>query len=497
MTTSPLSDWRGRMAGFLAGIIASPSVARSVFLLILLLCAFGNLPWHLDNYDQAKQAYVSYEISHGGNWWFQHTPRGDTATKPPLAGWISLGFHAVSGSWDIAWRLPGWLCAVALIFLLAREGRAILPSGGALLVIAAFGLNLLTPRIATLVRTDMMLTLWITLCGWLIYRKVSSGEPWRIGEKWAFFAAMLAACLTKGPIIYAFLLPGMAAFWFLAPRDRRHLIWSGWWTWLIPLALFVLWGVMALVSNPSFYQDVIVTEFFSRFDQSLKSHEKQQPIWFYFPHLIHKFAPWSLLVLALPVASANVRRRIKEDPGLLWLTLWAVGGLLCMTFIPSKRVDRIYPVIPPFCLMLAGMVAACQCGRKVRAWCGASLIAALCMTVGYFLTIIVAGYLEKADAMPRWGRAVQAAAAQTGATRIAVVEGRDEGMVIYCGGASYFRPGQALEAWRKNEIDALVIPARRLEDQKDPPPLPAPALEGVDISKDDRKERYLFFLRAP
>ena len=69
-----------------------------------------------------------------------------------------------------------------------------LPDCGTLLVICAFGLNLLTPRIATLVRTDMMLTLWITICGWLIYRKIDRGATLdQRSEQWAFFLAMLAA----------------------------------------------------------------------------------------------------------------------------------------------------------------------------------------------------------------------------------------------------------------------------------------------------------------
>src|SRR5690242_9203478 len=55
----------------------------------LAMCAIRNLPWHLDDFDQAKQAFVSFEMVEGGQWWFQHTPSGDAATKPPLAGWIS------------------------------------------------------------------------------------------------------------------------------------------------------------------------------------------------------------------------------------------------------------------------------------------------------------------------------------------------------------------------------------------------------------------------
>jgi 4-amino-4-deoxy-L-arabinose transferase-like glycosyltransferase len=288
-----------------------------LLLFVLGLCAISNLPWHLDNSDQAKQAYVSYEIAHGGDWFYQHTPQGRTATKPPLAGWLCLPFYWITDSWDLAWRLPSYLSTLVLLWLLAREARHVLPDCGTLLVISAFGLNLLTPRIATLVRTDMMLTLWITICGWLIYQKIDRGAPWAWSEKWAFFLGMLAALLTKGPILYAFLVPGMAAFWFLGPKDRRRLVWSGWWTWLLPLALFLSWLLIGCSTIPAFYNDVVVREFMSRFDQSLKAYEKQQPVWFYFPHLLHKFAPWSLLALALPIVSGNVRRQIQSDPGTL------------------------------------------------------------------------------------------------------------------------------------------------------------------------------------
>ncbi|HEY5813379.1 MAG TPA: hypothetical protein VIT23_12100, partial [Terrimicrobiaceae bacterium] len=280
-----------------------------LLVLVLGICALGNLPWHLDNYDQAKQAYVSYEIAHGGNWFYQHTPFGASATKPPLTGWFSLAFYWITGSWDFAWRLPGYLCTLAVLALLAIEARRLLPDLGVLLVVCTFGLNLLTPRMATLIRTDMMLTLWITICGWLIFRKIRSGEPWKLSEKWAFFFAMLAAHLTKGPVLYAFIVPGMVAFWFLAPKEFRSLIWSGWWTWLFPLAAFLAWLVIGSSTNPRFYNDVVISEFASRFDQGLKAYEKQQPIWFYFPHLLHKFAPWSLITLALPIISANVRKR--------------------------------------------------------------------------------------------------------------------------------------------------------------------------------------------
>ena len=103
-----------------------------------------------------------------------------------------------------------------------------------------------------------------------------------------------------------------SGFW--DPKNRRSLVWSGWWTWVLPLVLFAVWLVIGCLTKPEFYNDVVIKEFMSRFDQSLKAYEKQQPIWFYFPHLLHKFAPWSLLALALPIASENVRSKNQDRP---------------------------------------------------------------------------------------------------------------------------------------------------------------------------------------
>src|SRR6266480_6566179 len=88
--------------------------------LIILLFAIANLPWQLDDYDQAKQAFTSFEMVKEGHWFYQHTPHERVATKPPLAGWISAGFFSLTRSWEIAWRLPSFLAAIATLILLFR-----------------------------------------------------------------------------------------------------------------------------------------------------------------------------------------------------------------------------------------------------------------------------------------------------------------------------------------------------------------------------------------
>src|SRR5438094_10089625 len=92
------------------------------FTIVLFLVA--NLPWQLDDYDQAKQAFTSFEMIKEGRWLYQQTPHAHVATKPPLVAWISGGLFGLTRSWDLAWRLPSFLAAVALALLLFRSARS-------------------------------------------------------------------------------------------------------------------------------------------------------------------------------------------------------------------------------------------------------------------------------------------------------------------------------------------------------------------------------------
>ncbi|MFL6542026.1 MAG: hypothetical protein ACJ8I9_02545, partial [Chthoniobacterales bacterium] len=87
-------------------LLASRRIHWLVFALALLVFATSNLPWQLDDYDQAKQAFTSFEMIEQGHWLFQHTPNAAIATKPPLIGWTSAAVFAITRSWEIAWRFP-------------------------------------------------------------------------------------------------------------------------------------------------------------------------------------------------------------------------------------------------------------------------------------------------------------------------------------------------------------------------------------------------------
>lgn len=260
--------------------------------------------------------------------------------------------------WELAWRLPSLLAAAAVAALLWRTGRAMWPEFGAPLAVGAFGLNALAPRLATLVRTDIALTLCATALGLLIWRRLRAGGAWTPRERWGVFALVTAAMLTKGPVVYAFLLPGLAAYalWSRCRGENSRAALSGWWSWAGPLAILGLWLGVGCLTQPGFSEQVVGREFLERFDYSERAVHARQPVGFYACQLLGRWAPWSVLALALGLGARPAwRAACREEPATRWLLCWAVGGLVAMSLVPSKRADRIFPVVPPICLLLVAV----------------------------------------------------------------------------------------------------------------------------------------------
>ena len=435
-----------------------------------LLFVIGNLPWQLDDYDQAKQAFTSFEMIKEGHWFYQQTPHERVATKPPLIAWMSAGLFTMTRSWEVAWRLPSLLAAIVLALVLFRAASSAYGSIAGLVAFSAFGLNLLSPRLATLVRTDMPLALVIFLIGSLIWQKIQKQEVWTPRDRVYLFALLTASMLIKGPIAYAFLLPGILAFQMWRRRygsgASTH-AWSGLWPWIASLAVFLVWVAGGILYQPGFFDEVVMREFLGRFGETI---HRPQPIYFYLPHLIHKFAPWSLLLIAIAIFDLVSRRwRITDatrqmDAATLWLLCWSIGGLILMSLIPSKRVDRIYPVIPPLCLLLG----ACLHGRveafgqrkstaalRLDRWIAIALVFAVLFTGGYITWKVTTGIRDRRDALVTFGREARHEA-EMRHWRYEVVSTKDEGILLYCRKTRYIRPAQAVAEWNAGTLDALV-----------------------------------------
>jgi 4-amino-4-deoxy-L-arabinose transferase-like glycosyltransferase len=509
--------------------------------LTVLLFAIANLPWQLDDYDQAKQAYTSFEMIKEGHWLYQQTPHERVATKPPLVGWISAGLFAITRSWELSWRLPSFLAAVALAILLFRAASSAYGSIAGLVALSAFGFNLLSPRLATLVRTDMPLAFVIFLIGLLVWEKVEKREEWNPLNRVYLFVLLTIAMLIKGPIVYAFLLPGIVLFQLRA-RTRPKLVlsevergaplyrvWPGWWPWIASLAVFLLWVTGGILFQPGFSDEVVMREFLGRFGETI---HRPQPLYFYLPHLVHKFAPWSILLIAIALFGLASRRwkigpafrEISSDT--FWLLCWSLGGLIVMSLIPSKRVDRIFPVIPPLCLLLAALIGnrrPCSLGGLAKAFGAMSrpltsvgpvltgrppsqdygeagrpvatasvatdlhrlialvLVLAIFFTGGYAAWRVVTGYRDHRDALALFGNDVRREA-EARHWRYEIVSAKDEGLLLYLQKTHYIEPDRAIAEWNAGNLDALVASTEKARSLM-------PQLRGATVSQLKPSER--------
>ena len=540
--------------------------------LIVALFLVRDLPWRLDEYDQAKQAFTSLEMVQAGHWGFQHTPGSKAiATKPPLVGWVSAGlYYLTGGHWDLAWRLPSLVAALILVALLWRAGERLWPGWGGTLAAAAFALNQLTPRLAALVRTDMPLTLWITLLGLIVWRHARddspggmAAKPWSAGitralpfvkpeharwlerlslDRWAVFFLLVAAMMTKGPVVYAFLLPGMAAYTLILRWRAKKAgtagagIWGGWWHWTLPLLPFLFWLERGMVTVPGFYQQVVMHEFMGRFTVGEEAVHHNQPIYFYVVQLLGRWAPWSILLIAVRVRRPWVWWSLWRVPGNLWLVCWAAGGLLTLSLVPSKRVDRIFPVIPPLCLLLVaalrraeeagtarrkhggeGMLPAVSASPAdgseetilvpalwPRAWSHFALWIGVALATGGAVYGAGQAYWQRADALSRFGARVLATA---GTRRVEVVTSKsqasDETLLVYLRRLELFTPAQGVQLWTTARVEALAFSQPTLESSRGvlelALPLDYPALVGAIAvpGREHEQTGYTLVMRDP
>ena len=470
--------------------------------LTITLFLIANMPWQLDDYDQAKQAFTSFEMVKEGRWFYQQTPHEHVATKPPLIGWISAGLFQLTRSWDAAWRLPSFVAAIAVSILLFRAAAVAYGSVAALIALSAFGLNLLSLRLATLVRTDMPLAFLIFLIGFLIWRKIQKQEAWRPRDRFLIFGLLTAAMLIKGPIVYAFLLPGIGLFEWWRRKSDAPSAWCGWWPWLASLGVFLLWVVGGIVFQPGFFNEVVMREFVARFGETI---HRSQPLYFYLPHLLHKFAPWSVLIIVFAIVDLRSRRwkigaPFREmSPETFWLLCWSLGGLLAMSLIPSKRVDRIFPVIPPLCLLLAAQVVSISLDEKWRTpvyrWSAVALLFSILLTGSYTIAKVFSGYRNHRDALAVFGREVRHEVEAHG-WRYEVIGGKDEGILLYLDRLRFVEPEDAITEWKAGIIDAVVAPdeeqPRLLRDLEGS----VPSRIGSWTKNDERTRRYILLTRS-
>jgi 4-amino-4-deoxy-L-arabinose transferase-like glycosyltransferase len=347
----------------------------------------------------------------------------------------------------------------------------------------------------------MPLALIVLLIGLQIWQKIRKQEAWASRDSWVLFALLTVGVFIKGPIIYVFLLPSIAVFQWRKRKEDIASAWCGWWPWLASLGIFLLWVIGGLVSQPGFFDQVIMHEFLGRFSSA---EQRPHPPYYYVAHLLNKFAPWSELLVMLAALSvrangASIRASLRKlSAETFWLICWSLGGLILMSLVPSKRLDRIFPVIPPLCLLLAAQVGRAfpneQLRERTYRWSTVALLLSILLTSHYAISKVVSGYREHRDALMTFGREVRREA-RTHHWRYEIVTSHDGGMLLYLEKTHFLDPDQAVTEWNRGNLDALV--ARTEDAEALMRKLPDAALSGLrtNARRADRGTGYVVIAR--
>jgi 4-amino-4-deoxy-L-arabinose transferase-like glycosyltransferase len=302
----------------------------------MVIAIRATAPSDLATGDQPYQVEYIEDIVARGNWVAQHLRDGTPATKPPLYNWLAAPLIVVTDwSGDFALKLPSVLAGIALALLVWDFTRRIASERAATIAALLLVTTTMSVKLIYFARTDMLLALFIALQLHAALRQRAA----------AYGVAAALAMLTKGPIGILLPLAALTTWWLWRGELRAQ------WralrlTLVLPLALlpFVLWLAAAVaIEGRPLWNQLVYAETLDRFTSGSSKAKEHRHVLYYVPHFMVRFAPASLF--AIVAIASRERKRV------LLAVCWVVAMLVCLSLVPSKRADRLFPLLPGVCAL--------------------------------------------------------------------------------------------------------------------------------------------------
>ena len=306
------------------------------------------------------------------------------------------------GSWSA--RIPSALAALLLLAVTVAIGHRLFPGTRTGLVagiaLATTGRFFWQARWA---EPDMLFSAGVGLAvlGWLLLRdgKPAAGLPVAV-------LGLAGAILSKGPVLFAIVIPGILTGTFLLPRPRRRgaVLWFAV-AWLAAVGIVSIWLLLA-VRRGYPLGDVLHRQVVERAESGL---HHRQPWHYYLWNLPVDLMPWTVF---LPAAILDLRRDGRFRRERLWLAVWPAVVLALFSLSPEKRSLYLLPVLPALALWIGSALERAWLpsagvgdgdrpagpSRRRGPWIALGLASAL--------FVLAAPFLRLADARGKSNRAV-------------------------------------------------------------------------------------------
>lgn len=385
------------------------------------LATLGLYP--LTDTTEARYAEVARKMAELGDW---VTPWYDYGVpfwaKPPLSTWLTAASLKLFGVHEFAARLPYFLLAV-LIAWLVWDWRRRISRREAMLAVALLSGTMLYFIASAAVMTDLALVLGTTLAMrgfWAVFEEPGAGRP---REAWLLFIGLGIGMLAKGPI--AVVLTGLPiGLWALATGNIapawKRLPWLR--GTLLTLAIALPWYWLAEIRTPGFWNYFFIGEHWQRFtvtgwagDKYGTAHATARgAIWLL---ALAACLPWTLLLPFMAVGRRAAQSRLSpvapavpssagkkaQREWIIYLLAWAASPCLFFTLSGNILWTYVLPALPALAMLAGGWLERDARVRLVDGLVSGGVLAMALLVAAYFINE------ERADS---WKTAKSAVAEQ-------------------------------------------------------------------------------------
>lgn len=348
---------------------------RSNLLTIILISALTLIPFigltDFNTKGEPREAIVAVTMIDTHNWILPQNNGDEFAYKPPMFHWLVATTSVVIGSVnEFSARFPSALAGVVLAVMtfcfFARRKNQHIALLTSVIMLTTFEVH----RAATNCRVDMVLTLFIVLALYQLFRWTE--RDLRGIPVWAILW-MGCGMLTKGPV--AIILPCLVSCVYLWIQGR-HFWFVVWRFALIAMSAMILpclWYYAAWLQGGDKFLYLIYEENVLRFLGKMPYSSHENGAWYYPVVLLSSAVPYTLIcLLALFTIQREQWRKLQVLKSAWWKGLWEhirkmdrveLFSLLAIVLIigfytipKSKRGVYILPVYPFVAYFVARLI---------------------------------------------------------------------------------------------------------------------------------------------
>ncbi|MBN1794043.1 MAG: glycosyltransferase family 39 protein [Candidatus Omnitrophica bacterium] len=317
------------------------------FVIVLLLGIVLSLSLPYLAIDETRYLTAAWEMKESGSFMVPLLNGLPYPHKPPLLFWLINLDWLIFGVNEKTLRFIPLLFSLlnlVMVYIIAlRLWQDKKTAVYAALILSSTLIYLLW---SGLIVFDIIFTFWVLLG---IIGLLSARTNKRIAWWLLVGIAIGGGLLTKGPVIFAHLLPVGMLYFLWRPDDGPNM--KKWYAGIV-LAVFtgafmaLLWALPAAAMGGEAYKKAILWG--QTANRIVSSFAHQRPVWWYafvFPLL---FFPW-ILIKPTWVGYSVAR----TDAAVRFLLAWILSSLLLFSLVSGKQIYYLIPLLPALSLLVA------------------------------------------------------------------------------------------------------------------------------------------------